>query len=66
MVLTHVFHVLRAWQRYRACVRELSKLTDLELADIGISRSGIISVAWQTALTHMAARKDPDGRLDGT
>jgi uncharacterized protein YjiS (DUF1127 family) len=34
-----------AWRRYRASVRELSRLTDRELAELGLSRSDIEAVA---------------------
>ena len=32
---------LQAWRKYREAVRELSALTDRELADIGIRRGDI-------------------------
>jgi uncharacterized protein YjiS (DUF1127 family) len=32
------------WRRYRQSIRELSRLTDRELADLGISRFEIPSV----------------------
>ncbi|MBI4275396.1 MAG: DUF1127 domain-containing protein [Rhizobiales bacterium] len=54
MILSHVIHMLRAWHRYRLCVRELSQLSDLELTDIGLTRSGIIFVAWRTAQDYLA------------
>ena len=38
-----------AWRRYRASVRELSRLTDRELADLGLTRSDIEPVARQVA-----------------
>ncbi len=53
MILSHVVHALRAWRRYHACVRELSQLSDNELADIGVSRSGIPTVACR------ASQNDP-------
>jgi uncharacterized protein YjiS (DUF1127 family) len=49
MILSHVIHALRLWRRYRACVHELSELSDIELADIGVTRSGIPSVAWRVS-----------------
>jgi uncharacterized protein YjiS (DUF1127 family) len=55
MFLSHCVRALRTWQRYRAGVRELSRLSDRELADIGFSRSDITWVALQAA-------KDPDWR----
>lgn len=53
MILSHVVHAFRVWRRYHACVRELSQLSDIELADIGLNRSGISSVAWRVS------RSDP-------
>jgi uncharacterized protein YjiS (DUF1127 family) len=38
-----------AWRRYRTSVRELSRLTDRELNDLGLNRFDIESVARQTA-----------------
>ena len=49
MILSHVIHALRVWRRYRLCVQELSRLSDIELADIGVTRSGIPSVAWHVS-----------------
>lgn len=40
--ITRVFH---AWQRHNAVRRELSHLSDRELADIGITRSDIERIA---------------------
>jgi uncharacterized protein YjiS (DUF1127 family) len=34
------------WRRYRASVRELSRLGDHQLADLGISRSDIQRISW--------------------
>ncbi len=45
MILSHIVRALRAWWRYRSCVQELSRFNDLELADIGLSRSDIFRVA---------------------
>ena len=36
---------LNAWRRYRDAVRELSQLSDRELADIGIRRGHIGEIA---------------------
>jgi uncharacterized protein YjiS (DUF1127 family) len=41
---------VQAWKRYNASLRELSQLGDRELADIGISRSDIPRVAWESAV----------------
>ena len=38
-----------AWRRYRTSVRELSRLTDRELNDLGLNRFDIESVARQTS-----------------
>jgi uncharacterized protein YjiS (DUF1127 family) len=49
MLISRFVKLLRAWWRYNQSVRELARLNDRELADIGISRSEIPSVAWQNA-----------------
>lgn len=36
---------VRKWRKYRASVRELSRLSDRELSDLGIGRSDIEFVA---------------------
>jgi uncharacterized protein YjiS (DUF1127 family) len=41
--------MLRAWRRYDVSLHELSSLGDRELADIGVSRSDIQRIAWETA-----------------
>lgn len=47
-----MFHLLlryfQALRRYEIAVRELSRLGDRELADIGINRFDIRRVAWET------------------
>jgi uncharacterized protein YjiS (DUF1127 family) len=48
-MLLSVIRFLQVWRRYNAAVRELSRLGDRELADIGISRSDINRVAWDNA-----------------
>ena len=40
---------LQAWRKYREAVRELSALTDRELADIGIRRGDIEYIVRRTA-----------------
>ena len=40
---------IQEWKRYNQSLNELSRLGDRELADIGISRSDIASVAWKSA-----------------
>jgi uncharacterized protein YjiS (DUF1127 family) len=49
MILSRFIRLLRTWWRYNESVRELARLNDRELADIGISRSEIAAVAWQNA-----------------
>jgi uncharacterized protein YjiS (DUF1127 family) len=49
VILSHAIHAWRVWRRYRACLRQLSALTDMELTDIGLSRSGLHWVAWRVS-----------------
>ena len=49
MLLANLVRLYRRWRRYDASLRELSRLGDRELADIGISRSEITHIAWQHA-----------------
>jgi len=42
-----IVRFVREWKRYNDSVRELSRLGDRDLADIGISRSDIERVAWK-------------------
>jgi uncharacterized protein YjiS (DUF1127 family) len=49
MLLSHVFRLFRAWRRYDASLRELYRLGDRELADIGITRGDIPRIAWDNA-----------------
>ena len=49
MIVTFVLAKLRNWKRYRETVRELSRLSDRDLADLGISRFDIASVARDAA-----------------
>lgn len=49
MIVTFVLAKLRNWKRYRQTVRELSRLSDRDLADLGISRFDIDSVAREAA-----------------
>jgi uncharacterized protein YjiS (DUF1127 family) len=70
MILNHVVRAICAWRRYRRCVNELSKLSDLELTDIGIARSAIMGVAWRTARDYITDPKStgsanaPDDECD--
>jgi uncharacterized protein YjiS (DUF1127 family) len=49
MFISRFIRLVRSWWRYNESVRELARLNDRELADIGISRSEIGTVAWQNA-----------------
>ena len=49
MILSRFVRLLRAWWRYNENVRELARLNDRELADIGINRAEIAGVAWRAA-----------------
>ncbi len=49
MVLANIVRFLRQWRAYDTSLRELSRLGDRELADIGISRSDIARIAWENA-----------------
>ena len=48
-MLVAILNFLRSWRRYNACLNELYQLGDRELADIGITRSDIPRVAWDSA-----------------
>jgi len=47
MLISRFIQSVRAWRRYNQSMRELARLSDRELADIGVARSEIPSVAWQ-------------------
>jgi uncharacterized protein YjiS (DUF1127 family) len=49
MFLTHLVGVFRQWRRYNDSIRELRRLGDRELADIGINRGDIYRVAWENS-----------------
>jgi uncharacterized protein YjiS (DUF1127 family) len=48
-MLVAILNFPRAWRRYNASLRELTRLGDRELADIGITRSDIPRIAWDNA-----------------
>jgi uncharacterized protein YjiS (DUF1127 family) len=48
-MLVHVIRFLRSWQRATNVLRELSLLSDRELADIGVRREDIPHVAWEAS-----------------
>lgn len=41
MSIKEIAHKIQEWRRYRASVRELSRLTDRELQDLGLNRTEI-------------------------
>ena len=45
MLISRFIRMLRTWWRYNESVRELARLSDRELADIGVARSEIPGVA---------------------
>jgi len=45
MTLKSLGDKIQSWRRYRQSVRELSQLSDRELADLGINRYDIETVA---------------------
>ena len=49
MFLTHLIGAYRQWRRYNQSLRELNRLGDRELADIGITRGDIPRVAWEAS-----------------
>ena len=48
-MLSSVVRFIHQWKRYNQSLRELSRLGDRELADIGISRSDIPRLACNAA-----------------
>ena len=48
-MLVAILNFLQSWRRYNASLNELNQLGDRELADIGITRSYIPRVAWDSA-----------------
>jgi uncharacterized protein YjiS (DUF1127 family) len=47
-MLISLIRFLQAWKQYNKSLNELSRLGDRDLADIGISRSDIPRVAWES------------------
>ena len=48
-MITALVRFIQQWKRYNRSMSELSRLGDRELADIGISRSDIPRLAWNSA-----------------
>jgi uncharacterized protein YjiS (DUF1127 family) len=49
MLLSQITRFLRQWRRYHSNLRELAQLGDRDLTDIGISRSDIPRIAWESS-----------------
>ena len=49
MFVSYILSKIRAYKLYRETVRELTELSDRELADLGIARFDIARVARQAA-----------------
>jgi uncharacterized protein YjiS (DUF1127 family) len=49
MLLSHLVDIFRQWRRYNESLRELNRLADRELADIGMTRGDIPRVAWESS-----------------
>ena len=49
MFISLIAAKISAWRRYRDSVRELSRLSDRDLSDLGISRSEIEFVSRRSA-----------------
>ena len=47
MLISHLVAKFRQWIRYRETIRELSRLNDRELLDLGLSRYDIAFIAKQ-------------------
>lgn len=63
MLLSHVVRFLRAWRRYNRTVRQLSMLSDHQLADLGLTRLQIGSVAYRCAWDDAAWNAETDPRI---
>ena len=51
-MFTNIVRIVREWRRYKVSVRELSRLGDRQLADLGIDRSEIPRIAWGVVHQH--------------
>lgn len=49
MFLTHLVGVFQQWRRYNDSIRQLNRLGDRELADLGMTRGDIPRVAWESS-----------------
>lgn len=48
-LVSALVRMYRVWRRYNESLRELNRLGDRELADIGITRCDIQRIAWESA-----------------
>jgi len=44
--ITRYYNYLKTWRKHRDIVKELNRLTNRELADIGINRGDIDRLVW--------------------
>lgn len=44
--LRRYYNYLRTWRKHREVIKELNRLTDAELKDIGINRGDINRLVW--------------------
>jgi uncharacterized protein YjiS (DUF1127 family) len=49
MIFSTLMQTYGDWRRFNANLRELSHLSDSELADLGITRADIYRLAWDNA-----------------
>jgi uncharacterized protein YjiS (DUF1127 family) len=47
MFLFYVLRLVRQWRRFNSALTELNRLSDRELADIGIGRSDVVRLAME-------------------
>jgi len=47
--ITRYWNYLKTWRKHRDIVKELNRLTNRELADIGINRGDIDRLVWLDA-----------------
>jgi uncharacterized protein YjiS (DUF1127 family) len=48
-IVSSLVRMVRVWRKYNESLRELSRLGDRELADIGVLRADIRKIAWDSA-----------------
>ncbi|BAT60365.1 hypothetical protein GJW-30_1_02901 [Variibacter gotjawalensis] len=49
MTISTIARYLRVWRRYNKTLNELARLSDRELADIGMTRGDLYTRAWDSA-----------------